>query len=173
MFQTGPGGYPKLRGKAGQVRDLLPAMLSVWNEGMVGPVSRMMQQVKYALEASVECDKILADHPDVPCLPPAAAKSLFDHAALYAQLHSQLNNWGGTRVFNVTQKWHYLLHAALDARYINPRFTWCFQGEDYMAKMRQLMSTCARGVPAKGVAKKGLSKWLRFQHYSLEEDARI
>ena len=33
MYKTGPGGYPKLKGKAAEIRNLTPALLHVWNQG--------------------------------------------------------------------------------------------------------------------------------------------
>ena len=33
MYKTGPGGYPKLKGKAAEIKNLTPALLAVLNQG--------------------------------------------------------------------------------------------------------------------------------------------
>ena len=58
MFSSGPGGYPKLKGKAAEVRDLAPALLSVWREGM-SEEDPMHIAILCALEASCRMEEIL------------------------------------------------------------------------------------------------------------------
>ena len=60
-----------------------------------------------------------------------------------------------------------LVHAAMRASEMNPRLGWCWLGEDFMCRMRQLMSSCTRGVKPADVGQKVARKWLRFMHLNL------
>ena len=51
--------------------------------------------------------------------------------------------------------------VALDTRYLNPRMTWCYSGEDFMGKIRPLMSSSVRGNTMWGAIAKGFEKYLR------------
>ncbi len=46
-------------------------------------------------------------------------------------------------------------------RYLNPRMTWCFSGEDFMGKIRPLMASSTRGNSMWGAIAKGFEKYLR------------
>ena len=51
----------------------------------------------------------------------------------------------GERLFSLTQKSHFLQHISLLARYLNPRLTWCFMGEDMQRKLSHLGKACVSG----------------------------
>ena len=60
MYKSGPGGYPKLKGKASEVKNLTPALLSVWNAGMNEHDEKHVA-VRTALETSIRLDQMLED----------------------------------------------------------------------------------------------------------------
>ena len=171
MFKPAAGGYPMLRGKAGQIKHVTPILLAIWEEGMGPDPDDLELTVSMALKASRDADFILDDHPNVPRLPPDVAEAFFQHTILYCQLNSKLHNWKELRLFNITQKIHIMVHAGLRAKDLNPRYGWCFMGEDFMNKSRQLLAACTRGNPKHMVNNKALKKYLVFLNLSMSGQA--
>ncbi len=50
---------------------------------------------------------------------------------------------------------------ALETRYLNPRMTWCYSGEDFMGKIRPLVGSSVRGNSMWGAIAKAFEKYLR------------
>ena len=59
--------------------------------------------------------------------------------------------------------------VALDTWYLNPRMTWCYSGEDFMGKIRPLMSSSVRGNTMWGPIAKGFEKYLRALDMLLQD----
>lgn len=131
MFSSGSGGYPKLKGKAAEVRDLGPPLLALWRVGMLA-TDVFHVAILSALEASCRMDAILRHNKACYCLPEGASQEFMEQARVYVQNQANVHNHGGDRLFNLTLKHHQILHCAHNAKYINPRLTWCFMGEDFM-----------------------------------------
>ena len=72
-----PGGYPKLKGKASEVKNLTPALLSVWNAGMNEHDEKHVA-VRTALETSIRLDQMLED-----CQLMSPMSSLRPHCGVY------------------------------------------------------------------------------------------
>ena len=70
-------------------------------------------------------------------------------------------NYKGVKIFNVTFKHHWLLHAGHRAMFQNPRMGWCFQGEDLMLKVRTMTHPCTFGTKSEKVHKKLLGRMIR------------
>ena len=74
----------------------------------------------------------------------------------------------GKLLFDITIKCHYLAHVMLQSRWLNPRLSWTFAGEDFMHIMKVLAQACVKGVESSQVAAKMLMKYrvtleLRFK----------
>ena len=165
---SGPGGYPKLKAKAAEVKGLNAALLHVWKDGMQHD-DPMQVTVRTLLEASVWMDTTISEYRHDYCFPTPIGDMFFGKAAVYSQACSALANWGELRVFNVTLKHHHLLHIACLAKWLNPRATWCFMGEDYMQRARKLMASCVKANDAAHVPAKALPKILMALHLTLVE----
>ena len=72
-----------------------------------------------------------------------------------------LYQFDGRRLFNITFKHHWLVHAGHRATYQNPRMGWCFMGEDLMLKVRMMTHPCTFGTKGEVVHKKLLSRMIR------------
>ena len=70
----------------------------------------------------------------------------------------------GYFLFDITIKTHWTLHCAIEAAFLNPRYSWNFTGEDFMMKCRDLHSSCCKGNDAAGSANKFAVKYC----YALE-----
>jgi len=61
--------------------------------------------------------------------------------------------------------------VALETRYLNPRMTWCYSGEDFMGKVRPLVASSVRGNTMWGAIGKGFEKYLRALDMLLRDPA--
>lgn len=120
------------------------------------------KQVRLALRASCAVEQVLDAHPRDVRLPEGAANEF--HRAVQAFLvcaNALTVHYAalGEKRFNFTIKFHYLAHAAEQARSLNPRLGWCYAGEDYMAKVKRVAASCLRGTAANLVSAKVAKKY--------------
>ena len=152
--------YPKLKGKAAEMRSLGPALHHVWCNKMDGSIA-IHRQVELALRCCADIDTILDDNRDVVKLPPGAATKFQDNVFNFLSLlnavatHFTIKQ---VRLFNLTIKCHYLAHIGFHAENINPRLCWCYAGEDLMNKVKVLTQSCLKGTHASKVFEKLLPK---------------
>ena len=151
-----------MKGKAAEVRDLAPALLFVWREGM-SEGDPMHIAILCALGASCRMEETLRLNKGSK-LPPDLAVEFLEQAKVYVQNQVVVHNWNGDRLFNYTFKHHQLLHCADRAKYIHPRPTWCFIGEDYMKHTKKLAIPCAKGTRHMLVQRKILKRMLLVKH---------
>jgi hypothetical protein len=159
-----PGeAFPRLKGKAAEIRSLGPALLATWGHYM-DQGNLQHRQVRTALRCSCTMDEVLDRNPaHAPALDAGDGAIFADAAWGYLQLFSALSVHyvqTGRKLFNVTIKAHFLGHLALRAAAgANPRTAWCFMGEDYMAKVRRLAQASCRGVSEARLSEKMLTKY--------------
>ena len=144
MFKTGPGGYPRLKGKAAEVRHVTVPLMHIWEESC-DPTDTDHATILLALKTSARMDEILDEYPTANVFPTAIGEEFFQNCLLHCQCQSKLSNYMNIKSFNVTQKLHFLCHAGFRAKHMNPRKSWCFRGEHYMLKIRSVGAACARG----------------------------
>ena len=124
--------FPKLRGKAGQIRGLGDAMIAMWKR--YGDLHTR--------------DGIHSPADGYWALPPPNAAELVRKQRLLGQLYVQLSESYAAqevRVFNMSAKLHYCLHSALWADKLHPHLAWCWRGEDLMSRISTLISSCVSG----------------------------
>ena len=116
MFTT--KSQPKLRGKAGEVKDLGPVILRIWRK-YHNPNLLTHLKILMILEGSAHMDEILEAHPSDFALPPEQADDLIATAFIYLRtwyevfLHFKALE---LPLFGLTGKGHILLHACLLSR---------------------------------------------------------
>jgi len=106
--------YPKMRGKACEIKLLGEALLQVWLH-YDDAASDIHGQIRLLLQYSVGLDAILHDNREVSCLPPAIFRQFMDTCERFLVLYSAVNRHfvdSGYLLFNVTPKLHLLWHAA-------------------------------------------------------------
>ena len=116
-------GTPKLRGKAGEIRHLAPALLHVWKKYM-SPNLEVHIQIKLLLQFSVEMEQLITDCREDISFPPAEATKFARACEHMLTLHAALANHFAeeeTDLFTLTSKCHMLQHICLLARCVNPR----------------------------------------------------
>lgn len=155
--------FPKLRGKAVELKNLGAPLLCVWVEYM-NHDSVVHRQIRLVLQSSVRMEEIVAENRHLYCFGPALHADLMRQCENFQLLSSALAyhfNTAGTKVFNIVPKHHLLWHCCHQAGRLNPRLTWCFSGEDYMQHMRRLAQSVLRGTPAWMVSVKLSYKFVR------------
>ena len=155
--------FPKMRGKAIQVRNLGPPLLAVWSARM-DAASVLHQQVAFVLRASVKLEDMVNEHSNLFRYPPANAAEFMQTTDQYLQMVSlaaRTFNEEGRRLFDVTTKFHILWHCADSASKLNPCKSWCYMGEDFMQHGRKLAASSLPGTKAWVVGSNGLHKWVR------------
>ena len=75
MIQGKSKTTPELRGKAAQIRSLIPVLLRIWRRRM-NPLDTQHRDILTGLTASADIDKIVRAHRGQPSLPPAKAAQL-------------------------------------------------------------------------------------------------
>lgn len=155
--------FPKMRGKAIEVRNLGEPLLSVWTSKM-DRSNTLHQQVAFMLRCSVKMETMLKENREFFRYPPALASEYLQTAEKYLQLTSSIArqyNESGKRLFDLTTKHHILWHCAKSAAVLNPAKSWCYMGEDNMQHVRRLASSCLAGTKQWCVGPKVLRKWSR------------
>ena len=173
MFVPPPEKFPSLKGKANEIKRLAGPLSQVWQK-YYSVADKQHRLVRLALLASVELDLILDRHEDDFVLGGDDARRFKDLCFQYTACVSSLGSHYHTRgmwLFHFTIKTHYLLHLGLLCTEVNPRISWCYQGEDLMDKIKTLTQSVARGSsPQRMVAKimhkyqVGLSYYMLSRH---------
>ena len=165
----GRAKLPQLRGKAAQIRSLLPTLARVWERHMdrEEPEHRDMLA---GLESSVEIDRILRMHRGAPRLPLAARTNFRAACFRYVQAQAALvaHYHPHTALFNVTTKSHLLLHLGMIAAYINPSLGAVWQGEDMMQVVRRLIAASSVGNNMVHAQRSSMDRYCRALGFELE-----
>ena len=163
MFAESASGFPILRGKAAEVRNIGKPLLKVFVQHM-NPKLRSHKNIKLAMQLSTRFEDILDEHEDEWVLPPAGQDELLKCAVGFCQACTAIGHEFHDRqhksLFNFTIKFHYLIHIALMAKFCNPRKLWCYAGEDLMQRGRQIIQYSVRGTPYWLVCTKVMKKYI-------------
>ena len=86
-------------------------------------------------------------------------------------LHYQwLNNFcaaSHSLCFHFVPKFHFALHLAEEAKFLNPRFTWTYKAEDFIGKMALMATSCIKGTRSTKIAFKAMHKYRYFLHLAV------
>ena len=66
----------------------------------------------------------------------------------------------GRRNYTIVFKTHALWHIADQAKFMNPRFLWCYEFETFMGMLVKAAKACVAGTPMLLVGNKVLENWL-------------
>jgi len=164
-------GPPKLRGKAGEVKGLGPALLALWQSKMNAGLE-VHKQIRLMLLLNVRMEAILDTHQHEYKLPGDAANKFIKFAFGMAQCQSVVAQHFANEdcekvLFESTAKTHMVLHAALTSGALNPALVWCFVGEDFMRKVQKLGESCVKGVTPPKALNKMVSHYRLAMHLQL------
>lgn len=149
MFQR-QTGFPKLKGRAADIRGVDKAMKAVWEQYMDSTILQH-QQIAVMLTLNVHIRDLLDQHSPKEgylALPDDVRNCVVAEALQMVQLHSQLSDHykaEGKQLFNLTSKTHFCIHTFMVSNAIHPYLTWCFKGEAKMKAVQQLWKSCLVG----------------------------
>jgi hypothetical protein len=154
------GDFPKLKGKAANVRAFGAALLQVW-EHFMNVQDPQHRRVRLGLKLSVRMEQLLdvRGHVFSPAEHDEFARTsqnlLLILNALANDFHSQ-----GRKLFHFTIKSHYVAHIAMMSKMLHPRAAWCYSGEGFMQTCKKICISCAHGSPQHLVSQKAAKKFL-------------
>ena len=165
-------GYPKLRGKAYEVRYLVRPLLETWLF-FCNPRLHVHQQISLMLKQNVLMESVLTEHKDVLQFPAEGAQAFRKATTNMLLLHAAVATHfahAGLQIFDITSKFHLLQHIADYSEYVSPRVVWCFSGEDLMRHTQKLAQSCSRGVGPCQVVGKMARKYRLALHLQYSEE---
>ena len=154
--------FPQLKGTASEARKLARPLLAVWERHMDSG-RRSDRLVRLALQASVALEIAIDTHRDCFRLIGDDEKQFRDNCFKYAACVSALGTIFHTKavwLFHYTIKTHYLLHLGMSCGQLNPRLSWCYQGESMMSVVKQLCQSSSRGTAAHNIVRKVLTRYM-------------
>lgn len=163
------GHFPKLKGKAAEVKSLVPALSHVWEWYMDAELVEHWA-ILDGLQSSALMDTVLDNHPDVDVFPTCALDDFVEASWNYARCQNAVAvhyNRLGLFLFDVTIKTHWTLHCAMEAPFLNPRHGWNYIGEDFMYHSRVLHATCCKGNSPASSVNKFAGKYGRAMEHTL------
>jgi hypothetical protein len=140
MFVRKKGG-PKLRGKAGEVKGLGPAMLALW-ESKMNAMLETHKQIRLMLLLNAKMESLLELHHDEFKLPESASKQFIQYGFGMAQCQTVLaqhyeNEECGNSVWQHCEN-TYGLTCRLDIRSSKPCSSLVFRGRRLYAKSAEI-----------------------------------
>ena len=163
-------GPPKLRGKAAEVHHLHKVILQLWLQHYNENIA-VHRQILLLLRLNSKIEDLLDEYRQDVALPAGPAKDLLDSCSSMCHLQSLLYDHFSqedVQLFNYTLKTHDIIHLAAHSHQINPRLVWNFCGESNMGILKQLGSTCVKGVAPQDACTKMLHHWSFGMHYELQ-----
>ena len=161
--------FPKLKGRAAEVKTMTTALCEIWN--FYADMNDMVhKQIGLALRKSARLDAIMTENTQEYKLSPGAAaewqKCVFVYLACQSAAAKHFGGLGDL-LFDVTPKSHGLCHLGHDCVHLNPRRGWCYAGEHMMHTMRTVGSSCCRGCKADAVSRKIMVKYREGMHLQM------
>ena len=149
MFQKAKG-FPKLKGRAADIRGLDKAMMACWEHHLDSDNPQYLQ-ISALLQLNVEVHDVLdrfSPKMGYLALPDNVHAEVLPKCFQMVQLHVQLqDHYAATdlQIFNLTSKTHFCLHTMQLSNAIHPYLTWCFKGETKMKAVQRLWKSCLDG----------------------------
>lgn len=162
--------YPSLNIKGSESRHLLPALLRV---------CRALLDEKLCHEAAMlKCMQHMQDLVsgfDMADIVPTAEehKQAMSLVKGFLDNYHSLNQWAlekGKLLFHKVYKFHSFQHLVEGSKFLNPAACWCFQNEDFVGKMSQLVFSISPGVKSSRLSWKVAPKYRILLHFLLTRD---
>jgi hypothetical protein len=152
------GRFPSLNTKGGETKHLLPAIC--WLMSLLDNQTELHQHI---IEALIAINKfvLVADQTDwVPTT--RESERLLKYAERFLLHYKWLEDWAigeDRKLFHSTIKFHMFHHLAQNARFLGPRFCWCFKAEDYVGKISAIAASAVFGVRSTKLSLKLMEKY--------------
>ena len=152
MVKQAKAKLPLLKGKAGKIKAFGFALVGVFQQ-LMNPSDPKHNIVLKGLRLSVRIDVIMRQYAAAYRYPQDVAEEFeaccFDYCRITCALINAYHKAEPpVPVFNYTIKAHYLMHLGVCARYTNPSFGSCYQGETLMQTCKSLFQASCDGSAA-------------------------
>ena len=170
MFTNPHAAHAFLDASGAECKHLGPALLAVC-KSVLDPGLQADAWIVGALESMCgvvalldSCDMYLSEAEYAQCL--VLAESFLDN-------YDNLNKWAlekGRVLFHITIKFHTFWHLIQNAKYLNPRYHWCFKSEDFVGKVAKVGHSVSMGTKSTKLSLKVLQKYVFLLHLRLTRD---
>ena len=145
MFERKAPQYPKLRGKAAEIKYLCGPLEYIWRKYHKNHLL-VHRQIALYLKLNLEIEEMLIVYRNDLAFPSDVAAQFEKTCSMLLLVLTQIaDHFIADRLFNITQKAHFLQHISLLSKFVSPRLTWCFMGEDMQKRMSNLAKACVNG----------------------------
>ena len=169
MFATS-GDFPKLKGRANEIRHLGEPLERVFAKFM-DDTNREHKLVRLGLKFSVLMEHILDRNVHSWVFNDNDHREFLEACYNFLAAQTALGNYyhpKQIKLFHCTVKSHYLLHIALFSRHTNPRTVWTYLGEDYMQRIKKIVGASQRGTPPHIISEKVIWKYVTGLSFILQ-----
>ena len=174
MIHSSTKRIPELRGKAAQIRDLIPILAALWEKKMDMSLAHH-RDVLAALKSSAAIDEILHDYRGHYIFPEHVRAQFRQHCFDYSTCVTALiqHYHPAIPLYNITTKNHAMAHLGLIASFINPNLGARWQGEDMMRHLRTLAHSVTYGNSPARAQVKAMEKYAMAIGYEFSVGSRI
>ena len=159
--------FPCLEAKAAETKHILPCLLQVLKEALPGdqPIHQTM------IDCLGSFNQLVQHFDSIDLFPTseefALAKNL---AKRFFDSYQDLNSWAlskGKKLFNITHKFHTMMHLIENSQFLNYRIHHNYRAEDYVGKLSTLAHSVSFGVKAVRLSAKVAAKYRILLHLQL------
>ena len=151
----------KLRAKAAGTKDLVRPLSFAWDTCCTpGDVDR--SRISQMLHTLVELQQVLHDNKEKAILPLSEAIRFRRLAKSFLKDYSLLANAADREqvcLFSMVPKCHWLWHLGERALWINPRRSCCLLDEDFVGRMKGIVSSCSAGTSLHNIQSKVIEQY--------------
>ena len=168
--KTPHASHPFLNAKGGECKHLGPALLQVC-KAVLDPGVEVDTWIVQSLASICELVSLL-DKAGMYLSGTEYTEAL-KHAESFLDHYDALNKWAlekGRLLFHVVTKFHTFLHLIENARFLNPRFHWCFKSEDFVGKVAKVGHSVSMGTKSTKLSLKVTQKYVFLLHLRLTRD---
>ena len=162
--------FPRLKGKAAEIKDVTPAILDAWLAlAPRGYTDRKL--VETLLVTLVEAQDLLHESSKELMLPldeAAKFQNLIDKFLATYQRVSFAAEEKGDFLWNNPTKFHHFWHLARKAKFLHPRRTNTYVDEDFVGKIKTLVFSCSAGSEMHQVTLKMAEKYRWGMHFLMQ-----
>ena len=153
--------YPRLKGKAAEIKHLFPAIMIVWDRHM-DRNSDEQKLVFRLLEEQQHLQDLIDEDATAFHMEQASSRDVCRVVDLVLSLYSRLASSADNErrlLWNVLPKHHALWHFARQAAFLHPRRGACYQDEDFMGRVKGVVQSCTAATPLHQIPNALLKKY--------------
>ena len=166
--------FPKPKGKVGEVKGLVEPLARVWSE--LSDVSNPDHTlIEIGFRQLISMQSIISEYGKDLFVPPPDVLVLQDNVHEFLRVYTELGHSADRQklyLFNMTHKFHVLLHFAERAQYLCPRRGACLLDEDYVGKMKVVAQACSSGTELHHIPGK-IAQKVRWGRLCIRKDNAI